>query len=221
MTSKFTFSHFTPAEAERITGLGVGMQRDWRNRGFLPKNEGHARFDCFALAHLLFMKMMADRGIGPQKSFEDAPWCAVGMVAAALQEIDAYEGDHEQALAWNVPVGGEFCWGAKANWLTRSILDANGHGVQPAPLFISWADGSHVFHYSFDTAIAGMNEFDVRREGPMILLDLRVLGGLLLDRCARPIVHVDLSDLLSRNNPATPEMAGDEIAGDPAGGGPP
>lgn len=249
MPHQFTLTLFTPAEAERVTGLSVGMQRDWRNRGFLPKNEGHARFDAFALARMMAMKMMSDRGVGPQKSREEAEWCALGIVAGALREISAYEGDHDKAMSWSVRpsslprrIGHDFLyfpkrlresaanpapdlnatrreiaanfinaisqenigdqesdlestewsWGEKADWLRKTILRGNGYRFEPGRYFVSWADGSHIFHISLDQAFRELTSVDTKADGPVIVLDLHHLGGLLLDRAERPIVHVEL-----------------------------
>lgn len=100
MFATYTLSLFTPGEAERITGLSVAMQRDWRHRGFLPKTEGHARFNVFDLASMLAMKLLSDRGVGPQASQAVAEWCAVGIVWEVLTDFEAWEGDHAAALSW-------------------------------------------------------------------------------------------------------------------------
>lgn len=102
MDAQYTLSTFTPGEAEAITGLTTTMQRDWRRpeRGYLAKGDGHARFDCFDLAKMLTMKVLADRGVGPQQSKEVAEWCAAGICFHALAWKDSYEGDHERTHDW-------------------------------------------------------------------------------------------------------------------------
>ncbi|MGF7173362.1 MerR family transcriptional regulator [Azospirillum doebereinerae] len=93
-------STFTPGEAERITNVSTAQQRDWRRRAILPSNEGHARFDAFAVAEMWTLKLLSDRGIGPQQAKEVASWCAIGIVWHALQWQEAYEGDHLRAYEW-------------------------------------------------------------------------------------------------------------------------
>lgn len=100
MSAQYTFTQFTPGEAERITGVTTVNQRNWRRWEFLPKAEGHARFDAFALAEMWVLKLLSDRGIGPQLGKEVASICAAGIMWEILRDHSAYEGDHERALEW-------------------------------------------------------------------------------------------------------------------------
>jgi hypothetical protein len=100
---QYTLTTFTPGEAERITGLSTTMQRDWRRRDILPTTHGHARFDVFELAEMWVLKLLTDRGIGPQAAMDVAPQCAAGIVLNALQWVDAYEGDHLRTFEWLPP----------------------------------------------------------------------------------------------------------------------
>lgn len=92
--AQFELTTFMPGEAERITTLATGLQRDWRKRGFIPANDGHARFDLFGLAEMLALKTLADRGVGPAVGQGVASWLAVGIAWHVLNSVDAYEGDH-------------------------------------------------------------------------------------------------------------------------------
>jgi hypothetical protein len=78
-------AEFTPAEVERITTLSTTMQRDWRQRGFIPRFERHARFDPFAVADIWAMKMLADRGIGPAVSRPIIHRAGAAIVYSALR----------------------------------------------------------------------------------------------------------------------------------------
>lgn len=95
-----TLTQFTPAQAEKITGISVDQQRNLRRHGYLSKSEGHARFDGFGLARLTAIKMLSDRGIGPSLTakaddgFDIATLCATGILWSLLDWSDAYEGDH-------------------------------------------------------------------------------------------------------------------------------
>ena len=215
----YTLTTFTPAEVEKITGLTTTMQRDWRRRGFLPSNSGHARFDAFGLAEALVMKLLADRGIGPTLTKEIAHWCGVGIIWLILKDVDAYEGDHLRVFEW-LPedqrpasrstgedideevrklaeaagidvglMGGS--WGPKGSWLARQILRLRGcGGVVPARHFIWWADGSHVWHVDLNKAFDGFS-WDPRLSGPVIVLDLGALASLMMERAGRAFVHVE------------------------------
>lgn len=90
MALEITPMTFSPREAERITGISVDQQRDYRRHGYLPKVDGHARFDAYDLAKLYFVKAMADRGVGPRTSFKNAEVCATGIVHFALRYRGAF-----------------------------------------------------------------------------------------------------------------------------------
>lgn len=62
------FAKFTPTELERIAGIAPEMQRVWRSRGHLPKNEGgHARYDALLVASLMVRKALMSLGVGQAK----------------------------------------------------------------------------------------------------------------------------------------------------------
>jgi hypothetical protein len=191
-----TLTTFTPGEAEKITSVSTAQQRDWRRRGFVRSNEGHARFDAYELAELWTLKLLSDRGIGPQLAKGVADWVAAGIVWHALKWVDAYEGDHQRALEWNksfIERYDSFDWGDKALWLRGTIHRDRGFGgAVPAPYFIWLADGSHVFHMSVDAVFGDGTSSDPRFAGPVIVLDLSALGSTLLGRAKRPFVHVEI-----------------------------
>jgi hypothetical protein len=85
---------FTPSEVEKITGVSTVKQRDLRRHGFLQEVEGHARFNVYDMAELLFVQKMSVRGVGPKHAFEVSGICATGIVWHALGSVDAYRGDH-------------------------------------------------------------------------------------------------------------------------------
>lgn len=216
MHPQYVLTTFTPAEAEKITTLNTVMQRDWRRRGFLPSVEGHARFDAFALAETWVMKMLSDRGVGPQLSKDVANWCALGILWHALKSVDAYEGDHHKTFDWDPEElrpkrdpeevakiqklcedAGysmpdlDFTWAAKAEWLCKQVFRRNNcPRVIPAPYFIWWADGSHEWQYELDEAFSKSSGED-KYAGPVIVLDLNALATKLIERAGRALVHVE------------------------------
>lgn len=104
---QITLTQFTPAQAEKITGISVDQQRNLRRHGYLAQSHGHARFDGFGLARLAAIKGLSDRGIGPSltakadEGLDIATLCATGILWALLDWIDAYEGDHKTfAVSW-------------------------------------------------------------------------------------------------------------------------
>ena len=220
MNSILTLTMFTPAEAERITGVTTTMQRDWRRRGILKKEGDTARFDLFDLCELLTLKLLSDRGIGPKAAAEVVTWCGYGVAYHSLDAVDAYEGDHHRtneargltdiplstadrdAIIAAMEAAGEkgpaptVRWGDKADWLRGQIYRARtGGGVVPGRLFIWWADDTHTFHLSVDMALSNMTSADPRIAGPIVVLDFQALSYMLTARAGRAFVHVEFPDL--------------------------
>lgn len=214
MDAQITLALFSPAEAEKVTGVGTALQRDWRRRGYLPAGDGHARFDIFDLSRMYVMKLLSDRGIGPALSHTAADWCAAVVTAGALSHIDAWEGEPEKALTWHsafaspppvnpilakvlgeagetIPEYGSL-WEKQFPYLIGQVWQQAGRPrVMPASVFIWWADGSHHFDLSFDNAIGNVSHLDPKVCGPIVIIDLNGLGFQIVSRSPRPFVHVE------------------------------
>src|SRR5438876_294573 len=98
MNERFFLTLFAPAEASYITGASPDLQRDWRRRGYLPESADghHARFDLHGLSHLLFLRTMGDRGIGPQHSQPLAEIASGAIAYGALLDDSAFEGGNHR-----------------------------------------------------------------------------------------------------------------------------
>ncbi len=187
-TYDYDLTRFTPAEAERITGVNVTLQRDWRRRGFLPSNEGHARFDVFSLAKMRFLGVMSERGIGPASTekYVDITMNAIAREALSgdgAAEGDAYHGG-PSLMAMSViskctPLGGTM------------------GRVVAAQIFVLFADGTEFFDMSPDAAFNRKIEAEDwgALDGPVIMLDTRVLGVGIAARAGRPLVTVRRVDV--------------------------
>lgn len=176
---------FTPGEVEVITGLSTGMQLDWRKRGYLPVTKGrHARFNAFDIARLMVMKMFSDRGVGPADTRLIADICATGILYAALCERTAYRSDLDlqELKAQRTDL---------QSISRRVIHDITGVGLVPAQYFIWWADGSHTWAASVDSALFHLVDDDCRKCGPIMLLDLNALGRGLASKAGQPLVRLD------------------------------
>jgi hypothetical protein len=94
----YSLTKFTPSEAERITGVAVDLQRVWRKRGFLPKVEGHARFDLISLAEMKALKALFDFGRDDFTRSRVAPVCARAISHEVLTGIyhKVFEGNWEK-----------------------------------------------------------------------------------------------------------------------------
>ena len=151
---------FTPAQAAKITGVNVALQRDWRRRGILPPSEGRTKFTAFAVAEMLALSALAAQTIGPQQFKPIASSLGAGIVASALRDRGAYSGEDIDAvvnsedegilarLLITNPVDREReLWEWRAAWLGRAILGAAGHDPRAIrTTFIQWAEGSFAFY---------------------------------------------------------------------------
>jgi len=121
---------FTPSEVEKITGVSATKQRDLRRHGFLPEVEGHARFNVYDMAELLFVQKMSARGVGPKHAFEVSEICATGIVWNALGMIDAYKGDHLTLIERGIVPS--VVWGEEEEAMVEQVaLAAADYGKTP------------------------------------------------------------------------------------------
>lgn len=75
---------FSPADAERVTGVSVALQRDWRRRDLLPKNETGkwTSYDLGDIIKLSVMKAFADAGFSVQYVADMAGMASLPTYAA-------------------------------------------------------------------------------------------------------------------------------------------
>lgn len=219
--AEYTMTTFTPAEAERVTGVSTALQRDWRRHGYLPAGEGHARFNGFDLAEMWALKLLSDRGIGPQQGCDVADWLSGGIMMHALQHRHAYEGDsaalqdlrdveapedlarHVEAAAEKARPGEQYSlgsapmsWLAMTNKLARAVLRKHGRPkgigrVLPARFFVWFADGTHRWDESIDACFSGAKRATT---GAVVVLDQFALGKALVENAGRPLVYVEDED---------------------------
>lgn len=184
-TFRNTYTNFTAGEAERITGVSTATQRDWRRRKYLPAgNDGWTQYDLHGLAHLLVMRVLQDRGIGPSVSSEIAEIAALRIEYFALSWVDAIEdtsGDFERIV--------KEAKRPRASWF---VGWSNSPG-DPCRFLIAWADGSSSFVNDLHQSFGGYS-WEERYHGAIIVIDLQALGGLIVDRAGRPLVSVEVGD---------------------------
>ena len=68
---------FDARDAERLTGVKLVTQRDWRRRGFLSNatdGRGRAVYSIDDIAMLAFMQEFASRGLGPSAAIAALPY---------------------------------------------------------------------------------------------------------------------------------------------------
>lgn len=173
-----TLNLFRPGEAEAITGLSTAMQRDYRRRGFLPKNEGHARFNVFELAEMFMLKQLSDRGFWPEFFAPVAHLAAKGVALQALKFADAYEGTLELIEGFcpvsQDPAGEVFrAYGIKPEYARYLVIW--GH-INP----VGGVMGDHNFtddlNAVFSEEFQGRGRAHLLQEGPSTVYNLEMTG---------------------------------------------
>lgn len=95
MDIEFRPSSFTPADAERITGINTAQQRNLRRHGYLPETgKGWTRFSPEELARLLVLGRLAAIGVPPSTAdgvLRQAKNAALVTLAFAQREPGAIE----------------------------------------------------------------------------------------------------------------------------------
>ena len=212
MTFELTFNRYAATAAERITDVSAMLQRNWRRHGYLPTNEGHARFDLFELAQLRALGMLAARGVGPNLGIDVSEIIAAGITLGALRCRGAYEGDAEMlnveaddeataemrraVEAKGMDFGREpLAWGAKADTFARAAFrgreDFKTYGrAVPARFFMWFPDGSHRWDNSVDACFRS-DRFPT--DGPVIVIDQHAVGAKMVERAPQPFVRVERS----------------------------
>lgn len=92
MTSfQFNPRCFTPSEIEKIAKVSPGLQREWRRKGQLPKNEtgGWTRATLKEVTTIAITKMIADLGISIMTARETAEKVVNGVLAELVSRPDA------------------------------------------------------------------------------------------------------------------------------------
>ena len=194
---------FTPAEAARISGVNVALQRDWRRRGLSPREDG-SRFNSFAVAELLVMNVLSTRGIGPQQAKLISNHCAAALLALALRDRAAWAGQPDIApidrdyLDQLIDAGfsdlsAEY-WPARAAALATAAVRNLGYTHDYTDAFVWWANGTHGFYGGLTQAFEIVGRDDPRMQGAIVVLDLGALAHLQLKRSGRALATYDLPD---------------------------
>lgn len=195
---QFKLAEFAPVELEQITTLSRMMQRDWRQRGFLPKSDRHARFNVFEVVNVWVMKMFSDRGIGPARSSSVTPRIAAAIVAYVMSwEEAAWGGLTDEVLA--VARGSKV---PHLDWmrynpqfstfaLTEMLFDSLDVGRVEREESVIWFPNDEVAFGSISNiAGAPAKGFDPRFDGAAIVLSIDRIAENLIRRLPRPVVEV-------------------------------
>lgn len=152
------------------------MQGDWRRRDILPKHEGHARFNALDIAETWLLKMLSDRGVGPQHSKQVARRGAEGVVRAALRNPEAW---------YHVPRSGRIPRPSmKKLWFNRYFSEPT-----TARFLVWWTDGSIEWADNLNAAFSKASAADdTKVDGPLIFFDTETIGRRLVEKASLPLV---------------------------------
>lgn len=179
MVFRNVFSTFEARQSQHISGVSKQTQRDWRFHGYLERaGEGRANHDAFDLARLVFMRALADRGVGPADSSKIAPSAALRIAYFAMCVPSAFEDK----------TGGEFTRGMKARNrpLASAFVQWKHSKHDPARYLVTTESGSISFTNDIAAEFAGKS-FDQA----VFVLDLKTLGETIAERAGRPLVTVE------------------------------
>jgi hypothetical protein len=176
------FTVFTPAEAERITGVSVTLQRDWRRREIMPKREGHARFDLRDLADMFALKCLFDAGIWLEQAKQDQdllPFITAGVMMHALAAAGSIEGDLREH---------------RRQFGRLSLLRIVTHDLRlrtlPGGDLIIWPNGEFQFAKNVERTIRGAEP--EKKYGTIRILNLQALGQEFARRAGRALVRIEM-----------------------------
>lgn len=216
----FTLKTFTPSEAARISGVNVGLQRDWRRRGILPALETpQAMFSPFEVARMMALGALASQGLSPLNFKGVSVKLGASIVYQALLSRDAFAGAFDEYI----PVDGEglseieefverhnrdggrdaefirdWLLGWKLRKLAVSVTRGEGHSVDRVGAFVQFAEGSFDFFASAISAFEEIDSSDPRMRGALIVIgldtlgrELRRLGGALVSIDGEAVAHMN------------------------------
>lgn len=148
---------FTPAEAEAITGVDVGLQRKWRQDGHLPKSEapGWTRWSPLDVALMLALGRLA-RLVGPTQA---TAMLARDSSKTSLASLIYFAAQAEPGATIGVQLA---------------------HQPELPPYAVSVGGGPVMFESAITPELFATAE-------PVIVLNVRELGKILAQRAGRPL----------------------------------
>lgn len=186
---------FTPKQAEEITGLSTIRQRDLRRHGYLPTNQGHARFDLFELTEIYALQLMLERNIGPKKAKNISEVCALGITWAIFGSDNAYGKDYDLISgkhALNDMIAKEIEDDKPFYFRSHIFRPSRIKNIVPDEFFIWWANEEYSWYTSLDDAFEEVVEHDAKRSGPIIILSLNSLASDLKRKAGTVFANIKI-----------------------------
>lgn len=203
---KLELETYTPREAEVITGVTQATVRNWRRAGYLPKHEGHARYNLADLLVMFSMQELVVRGTTLEAAKPYAGEAARAIYHSAVYIREAYlPGVEDIAMRDVIENRGDdlkaFAKGIEEKHRDNAIsflaLDtmacagarlAGINGLDPVEWLVIWANGE----IEFFTSTRAERDFfsaygrDEYVAGPVMLFCLPALARVVIDRLPRP-----------------------------------
>lgn len=214
-TRMIQFRTFTAAEAAKISGVNMALQRDWRRRGILPPLEGRiASFTPFELGKLMALNALAEQDLSPLSVKGVANKMGASIAHMALLAPEAWTGPYESAIPPRAEgldaiereaaspayerVGLKYyAASAVEGWrrhrLASQACRGEGYAVEQLRVFVRFAEGSFDFFQSAMTLFEEISDDDPRMCGAIIVLRLDALAAKLL-KLAGPLAHLDADE---------------------------
>ena len=201
MVMEFTLEYFTPSEAGEITGVNATAQRNWRNRGYLPETQGHARYNLFDLSEIMFMSEMGKRGIGPAQTKRLARISGLQIArCSAAQAVGLPDYSKLQSIEEGASLTLLRARTAKQSLMRlRSALDEDSSSnnipdftrIETGNTFIWFANDTECWDTNYESAIERMNldELSPELSGPIIILELANVAARMAAAAPRPMLR--------------------------------
>lgn len=206
----FDLSTFSAAQAAKITGVSLALQRDWRRRDILPPlATAQAAFNPFDLGRLMALGTLSNQGLSPLLYKGIAGKIGAAIVFQAVLSRQAYTGAFEdyypsdiarlqehQAMTKrlrfepSVESLEEEIDGWRRYSLAKYVTGSNGYDVSKCGAFVIFADGSFDFYQGPIEPFEVIERNDPRMLGAIVVIDLSALGEEMLRRSG-PLVHIN------------------------------
>lgn len=209
---KLELETYTPREAEAITGVKQATVRNWRRAGYLPRQEGHARYNLAEMLVMFEMGTLVSRGITPEVATQYSRHAARAIFQSAILSTKAFSEDvrreaktelgeipEDEVAHFKDLVGNDF----KVEMLEVARCQevmvkaaeklAGITGLKHPIWMIVWANGEIEFYYDEDISeekFFGNTVFDEFVQGPVMLFCLGALAQMVIDRLPRPPIRM-------------------------------
>ncbi len=205
---KLELETYTPGEAEVITAVKQTTVRNWRRAGYLPRQDGHARYTLADMLVMFVMGMLVSRGTAPEAAKEFAGHAANAIFRSSIWSGKAFSEDvrlkakaemgkiSADEIAQFERIDSNFSAEILETIRCQEIMIkaaeqlAGMSGMKHPTWLVVWADGSLEFLYSDEdpesSFFGNIEHGRAYVQGPVMLFCLGALAQMVIDRLPRP-----------------------------------